>query len=492
MRLDQFFPRHRRHILLLGGIVLILVNIPIVAVMALSGQTVALILAIIGVVLQAGVMYFVLLRAMLPLDFIARTIVKISGQPNDVIPPHINEPQHEVSGLKAMVQTIYDRTVSAPTTEPTSSDLADTLPCGIICLDQNREITYTNKRAPVVKNAEGATVLKLLFDDSDSLMMWLDFVEEQKVSADKIWQRIADAGADRPERRLYDVIAYYEKDAPGGVETRIVTIDRTTTYSDDQDAVDFISVAAHELRGPITVIRGYLDVLLSEIGPLLKGDQKELVERLDVSASRLSGYVNNILNVAKYDRSHLKLHLNEDRLIDIYATVADDLQLRATTQNRLLSVAIPHDLPTIAADRNSLTEVLANLVDNAVKYSHEGGQITVTAAVDGNFVRCSVTDKGIGIPTSVMSGLFTKFYRSHRSRSSVAGTGLGLYISKAIITSHGGQIGVSSKEGEGSVFSFTVPIYSTVADKLLASNNGNEDIIQSSAGWIKNHSKIGS
>ena len=184
-------------------------------------------------------------------------------------------------------------------------------------------------------------------------------------------------------------------------------------------------------------------------------------------------------------RRQLKLHLAEDKLSAIYATIADDLQLRARTQNRLLSVAIPETLPTIAADRNSLSEVLANLVDNAIKYSNEGGHVSVTAEVDGDFVRCSVIDQGIGIPGAVVGHLFTKFYRSHRSRQTVSGTGLGLYISKAIIESHGGKIGVTSVEGEGSTFSFSVPIYSTVADKLLTDN---EAIMQNASGWIKNHS----
>jgi signal transduction histidine kinase len=143
-------------------------------------------------------------------------------------------------------------------------------------------------------------------------------------------------------------------------------------------------------------------------------------------------------------------------------------------------------LPTIAADRNSLSEVLANLVDNAIKYSNDGGHVTIDAIVDGDFVRCNVTDNGIGIPSSLVGNLFTKFYRSHRSRQSVSGTGLGLYISKGIIESHGGKIGVTSREGEGSTFSFSVPIYSTVADKLL-SGTGNETVIKSASGWIKNH-----
>lgn len=493
MRLDEFFPAYQRRIRRLSVGLLVAINLPLVAVAVVSNDVRLEVLVVCSALAQVIAAYLIVTRSLEPLDIITRAIVTISAQPSDVTPPPINDPQYVRSGLKAMVQTIYDRsTAESSSSSSPSGDYADNLPCGVICLNAEREIVYANSHSPVTTDAQGRSMLKLRFDDADSLTLWLDFAEEQKVNAQKYWECVADDVPDRPERRLFDVLAYYEKDAPGGIETRIVAIDRTEAYSDDQDAIDFISVAAHELRGPITVIRGYLDVLISEIGASLHGDQRQLVERLDVSASRLSGYINNILNVAKYDRSHLRLHLQEDRLSDIYATIADDLELRARTQNRLLAVTIPHDLPTVAADRNSLTEVMANLVDNAIKYSNEGGQVRVTADVDGNYVRCSVHDTGIGIPSSVMGGLFTKFYRSHRSRSSVAGTGLGLYISKAIITSHGGQIAVKSKENEGSVFSFTVPIYHTVADKLAASDNGNEGVIQSSSGWIKNHSKLGS
>ncbi len=153
-----------------------------------------------------------------------------------------------------------------------------------------------------------------------------------------------------------------------------------------------------------------------------------------------------------------------------------------------MSFSIPPDLPSIAADRNSLSEVIANLVDNGIKYSNEGGQVLVSAAVDGDSVRFSVQDFGVGIPGSVVGNLFTKFYRSHRSKHTVAGTGLGLYISKAIVESHGGSMSVSSTEGQGSTFSFSVPIYETVKDKLLAGGDANQGIIETSSGWIKNHS----
>jgi signal transduction histidine kinase len=164
------------------------------------------------------------------------------------------------------------------------------------------------------------------------------------------------------------------------------------------------------------------------------------------------------------------------------------MNLRATSQGRALTVYLPEDLPTVAADVASASEVFTNLIDNALKYSNEGGVVNVTAAVEGDFVSVSVQDHGIGMPGNVVSNLFHKFYRSHRSRETVSGTGIGLYISKAIVESHGGKISVRSVEGEGSTFTFSLPIYSTVADKLQAGNNSNESLIDRNDGsWIKNH-----
>lgn len=103
------------------------------------------------------------------------------------------------------------------------------------------------------------------------------------------------------------------------------------------------------------------------------------------------------------------------------------MQLRAQAQRHLLSVSIPAALPTIAADDGSLSEVFANLVDNAIKYSNEGGAILTPGRIKGDTVEISITDRGIGMPGNVVSNLFQKFYRSHRSRETVAGTGIGLY-----------------------------------------------------------------
>lgn len=452
-------------------------------------------------ILQSFMSYVILKYILSPLNILSRAIAHVSGETNDVTPPNVNGTYYERTGIKGMVDTVYALALKdsegadlpekvAPSLEITNAILAE-FPCGVIALDEKRTIVYSNDLAPIIQDAQGQKSIKLLFQGNDTLDSWLSASENNSLANEHIWARVQTALPEEPNRKLCDVIATYHKNGTDGIDTLIITVDRTAHYATDEEDMDFIALAAHELRGPITVIRGYLDVLSDELHAQLQPDQVELFKRLSVSAARLSGYVSNILNVSRYDRRHLKLNLREDTLSAVYATIADDLSLRASTQGRLLSVIIPEDLPTIAADRNSLSEVLANLVDNAIKYSNEGGSVEVTAATDGDFVTVSVTDHGIGIPSSVVGHLFSKFYRSHRSRLNVTGTGLGLYISKAIIESHGGRIGVSSSEGTGSTFRFSVPIYSTVADKLKTSNNGNEGVIETSNGWIRNHSMYG-
>lgn len=496
-RLDDVFPAHRRRVTAFA-LTLQTVLLGVLAIL-LYGAGIDIVTMIIFFLLPVAVLQvfaFIIIGkyALEPLDYLARTVTHVSSQPHATTPPNLNGTYHERTGLKLMVDTIYELALR----EPSSTESAGTssiealllskLPGGVIALNEGREIMYANDAAPVSPDDSGKKRLKLLFDGDDSLENWLTLVEESQVSAQKIWTRVQTALPGEPNRRVYDIVASYQKNGTNGIDTLLLLVDQTSRYAQNEDSMDFIALAAHELRGPITVIRGYLDILRPELQAVLTPDQQQLLDRLDVSSSRLSGYVSNILNASKFDRRHLKLHLHEDRLPDVYGLVADDLALRASTQGRVLNVTIPADLPTIAADRNSLSEVIANLVDNAIKYSREGGQVNVTASVEGDSVRFSVEDHGIGIPSSVVGNLFSKFYRSHRSKGAVSGTGLGLYISKAIVESHGGRIALSSKEGEGSTFSFSVPIYSTVADKLLDSDLANQGIIETSSGWIKNHS----
>ncbi|NCQ54145.1 HAMP domain-containing histidine kinase [Candidatus Saccharibacteria bacterium] len=425
-------------------------------------------------------------------------IIHVSGEQPALKLPDLNAKKYERTGFSDALQTIYGlaskkdaasdiATTNSPVVAASAiTDALDNAICGFVTLDHKRAITYANKPAPVRIDTSGMQTLELLFNDSDSLNSWLNACEEHSVHAEHTWTRIPNRLPDQEDRRFFDVIASYQKGATA--ETVLTLIDRTSLYIVDEENLDFIAFAAHELRGPITVIRGYLDVLGDELEPVFQDDQQELFRRLVVSSNRLSGYINNILNTSRYDRRHLKVHLVEDSVAGVYDMISDDMKLRASSQNRLLSVELPTNLPTIAVDRTSMSEVFGNLIDNAIKYSNEGGVINVTAAVNGDSVDIMVVDHGIGMPESVVSNLFQKFYRSHRSRETVAGTGIGLYISKAIVESHGGTISVRSQDGLGSTFIVSLPIYATVADKLKAGDGNNEGIMNEGKGWIKNHS----
>lgn len=452
---------------------------------------------IVGLVLlfSMAIRSLIFIYIMRPTRDLMAAIIYVSGEDTSLVMPDPNSGSNVQTGFRDALQTVYELASTKRDSGPEDKDnthtstvtnALDMTNCGFVALDANRRVVYANRMAPVHTDVNGTRTLTLLFNYGDSLDSWLDACGEYSVHAEHVWTRVPDRLPNQEDRRFFDVIASYQKGAP--TETVLTLIDRTKQYSIDEENLDFISFAAHELRGPITVIRGYLDVLNDELGGELKDDQAELFRRLIISSNRLSGYIDNILNTSKYDRRHLKMHLTEESVASIYDIIKDDMKMRADAQNRLLSVKIPDDLPKIAADRNSISEVFGNLIDNAIKYSNEGGTIVVSAVKNGDFVDISIQDHGIGMPENVVSNLFQKFYRSHRSRETVAGTGIGLYISKAIVESHGGTISVRSEDSKGSIFTVSLPIYSTVADKLQASDNNNVGMISEGTGWIKNHS----
>lgn len=448
--------------------------------------------------LATGILNLLLVMLLLtPLRDLTNAITSATGAKPRLPLANPNTPRYSNDGFRDILQYVYDSAAAKhlseiPESAATQSALLETAldqsNAGVIVLDAAGNVIYTNHSAPVRETTDGGRELRLLFEPEDAFQRWLQQCREQSVHAEQTWLRVPDRILGEEDRHIYNISVNYEKGSKS--EVVLVAFDATAVFQPEDDELDFIAFAAHELRGPITVIRGYLDVLDIELGDQLRPEQKELMKRLIVSSNRLTGYINNILNTSKYDRRHLRLHLVEDTIANIYDTIRDDMTLRASSQNRLLAVNFPDDLPTVAADHTSVGEVISNMIDNAIKYSNEGGAITVGASANRDFVTVTITDQGIGIPANIIGNLFHKFYRSHRSRETVAGTGIGLYLCKAIVESHGGTIEVASTEGSGSTFSFTIPTYSSVADKLQANDHTNAGLITTNEGWIRNHAKF--
>ena len=345
-------------------------------------------------------------------------------------------------------------------------------PIEFIVLNTQNEVTHTSGTPPTISNIRQ--------DRMNMILAWIEDARKNKIRDFKVWERVSNIFEDPINQKLYDIAVFYEKQSED--DTVLYFIDKTANYEHDESDLNFIAFAAHEIRGPITIIRGYLDILSMELEAYLSDQQKELFTRLIVSSNKLSGYINNILNVAKFDQNRLEFSPEEHEVSDIFDVINEDITIRASAQNRELEISIPHNLPTIGTNIYGASEVMINLIDNAIKYSNDGGLVKVWAEESDNFVDIYVQDFGIGIPASVLGNLFSKFYRSHRSRETVAGSGIGLYISKAIMEMTGGKIAVKSTEGKGSTFIVSFPIFSKITE--------GQKIPEIPIAQIKNHGKI--
>jgi two-component system, OmpR family, sensor histidine kinase VicK len=324
------------------------------------------------------------------------------------------------------------------------------------------------------------------FPSEYTLDEWIKSCQDHRVTDTSYWQRVRIRLADDNLRQC-DIAAYYNRDNPSGTEFIVTLFDRTDQYNHDDTDLSFVALAVHELRTPLTMLRGYIEVFEDEVAKDLNEEMKSYLAKMHASAQQLGAFFNNILNVARIDQNQLSLTLTEASWADIITKAVEELQLRANVHNRRLVLNPVPKLPSVAVDQVSILEVLNNLVDNAIKYTRENGNITIdTSLNEEGLVQTTVSDDGVGIPTNIVPNLFDKFYRNHRTSRSVGGTGLGLFLCKSIIGAHGGQVWVKSKEGEGSTFGFSLVPYSNLSEDEKQGTGG--EVVRGAHGWIKNHS----
>lgn len=330
--------------------------------------------------------------------------------------------------------------------------------------------------------------LHMEFPNEHTLDVWVKECQDNKVTDTAYWERVHVLSKD--DNSLIgqcDIAAYYNRDNPSGTEFIVTLFDRTERYNQDDASLGFVALAVHELRTPITMLRGYIEVFEEELAGKLDDELTSFMLKMESAAKHLSAFVGNILNVARIDQNQLELHLAEANWPEILDASTADAKLRAKIHGIELEFVVDNNMPTVAVDQVSIYEVMNNLIENAIKYSGQSKRIIISAKVGKEgLVETTIQDFGAGIPASVLPNLFEKFSRNHRTKSQVSGTGLGLYLTKSIITAHGGQVWASSKEGEGSTFGFSLQPYSMLAEELK--DNGNKEITRSANGWIKNHS----
>ena len=373
--------------------------------------------------------------------------------------------------------------------------VAQNLPLPMIIMDSTETITYANQPAAhyigiSVEDLVGKNiymVMDMSFPSEDTFDIWLKEVKNKSATAVNSWERVRMTVRDNHPARLFDLAAYYNKDNPDHNETMLVLFDHTKQYSQDDQAISFVALTVHELRTPLTLLRGYIEVFQEELEGKIDPELAGFMQKMQSQSEQLTAFVNNILNVARIEDDQLVLNLQEEDWSSTLKNAIDMLSLRAKVRGISLKCSIQKGMPTVGVDSLSIREVVSNLIDNAIKYSGESKTISITTKMNAEgLIETSVQDFGLGISSSILPNLFTKFYRDHRNRAQIGGTGLGLFLAKTIVAAHGGSIWVRSKENEGSTFTFTLVPYSQLTEDMKKS--GDKDITRSAHGWIKNHS----
>ncbi|MBN2003001.1 MAG: GAF domain-containing protein [Anaerolineae bacterium] len=225
---------------------------------------------------------------------------------------------------------------------------------------------------------------------------------------------------------------------------------------------EFVSFVSHELKQPMTSMKGYTDLLMKGIGGELNEQQMQFLQVIRSNVGRMDQLVQSLLDISRIESGRLKLEMGEVVPEEMISEAVQAFEPTINAKNQQILVNIEPNLPSIIGDRGRLLQVLTNLISNANKYTPEGGRISLRADrwMDNNtaYVRWSVQDTGIGMTPEELERLFTKYFRSSNAAvRSVQGTGLGLVITRSIIEMHGGQIWVESEYQKGSTFSFAIP-----------------------------------
>ncbi len=220
-----------------------------------------------------------------------------------------------------------------------------------------------------------------------------------------------------------------------------------------------VSIVSHQLKTPLSVMKGYVEVLTSEDLGKLNKEQQEYLENILENIDRMTDLVKDILNVTRIEAGRMELTLSPTDLTEIVKNTMKDFSLLARAHNCELSIEILDEIPLINIDSIKIKEIIINLISNAIFYSKPKGKVKVSLLKKKGEIIFCCKDIGIGIANKNKDKIFQKFYRSEKSITlSPVGSGLGLFISKAIIEKSGGKIWFKSQKGKGSTFYFSLPL----------------------------------
>jgi len=323
---------------------------------------------------------------------------------------------------------------------------------GLLVVDSSQHILICNPAFEQLyaqsRIATGTALLDVIRDS--------DVIDPIRAVLDQARARVAEITApDRKRQLQLTAVPIMQNGEASGVVA--VFHDISLLKQADEIRRDFVANVSHELRTPLSIFHGNLETLL-EPGDLDEDETRHIYEVMKRHSDRLNLLVNDLLSLARLESKEANLQLAEIKLRDFLKDVTGDWAKRLAGKNLRLELEVPDNFPTLRVDERRLEEVVHNLLDNAVKYSHQNGRILIQAGAPDQEVVLSVRDEGVGIAANDLPRIFERFYRADRARSrELGGTGLGLSIVKHIAQLHGGRVEAESVVGQGTTIRVILP-----------------------------------
>jgi two-component system phosphate regulon sensor histidine kinase PhoR len=352
---------------------------------------------------------------------------------------HLDHTIDEISTVKNRLEALLENTVN-----------------GIIMIDADNRMAYINPAATVLlglnENPLGRKVIEVI--KSYEL---LNLIDQVRAQTENRRQSIRIYSPDKKDMEV-NVVPINEGDREETISILVVMNDLTETRRLEQVRKDFVANISHELKTPIATISGFAETMLAE-----GNENAEHIEEFSTiifeEAQRMKKMINDLLELSRLETGRPELNIRPINMVKLINDSIELIKIRNPVLKARIEFNKPAEMLWIDGDLDSVTNIIGNLLDNALNYSNEGGVITVTLEKQGEEgVKVSVQDQGDGIPEAELPRIFERFYRVDKARSrKTGGTGLGLAIVKHLVENHGGKLEVESYPGQGSTFSFTLP-----------------------------------
>lgn len=330
---------------------------------------------------------------------------------------------------------------------------------GVVAVDTSKNIVFVNRAAEYLTGYTNVEMQGKPVEDFIHLFLDAQQISSKTYCQGDYNQRLLLVDKNGKQQRINLTTTLTSQGIHSNLSCILILHDLSKEQELEQMKLDFVSMASHELKTPLTSIIGYLSVFINENKNKIEKEPLELLNRSLVSAQILFNLIENLLSVNKIEREQLSVTVEPSDYFTILKRGVEDSQNQAKLKDISLTLQTPQmSLPKVLLDPIRIFEVINNLISNAIKYTDPGGKIEVSLEVNPTEVITTVSDNGFGISQEAIPRLFSKFFRvSNTAQKAEKGTGLGLFIAKSIIEKLNGKIWVESEAGKGSKFHFSLP-----------------------------------